>query len=156
MSCKVKWGDSYSDGFDVALGTKQGGINSPDFFSVYVDDMIKLLRKRGIGCHIISIFIACIKFADDLTLLAPCRVAMQEMLQICASYCKKFCLSFDVKKSNAMFFGKPSCDNFAPLLLNNRAIEYVANWKYLGATIISGKCFGFSSKSDVASFYGRF
>jgi hypothetical protein len=58
-----------------------------------------------------------------------------------------------VKKSKAMFFGKPICDNFAPLLLNNCAIEYVSYWKYLGATIISGKCFGFSSKSDLISFY---
>ena len=99
--------------------------------------------------------VLCIMFADNLALPAPCRAAMQEMITIYADYCEMFCLSFNVKKSKVMFFGKPICDMsiFAPLLLNNCAIEYVTNWKYLGATIISGKCFGFSSKSDLASFY---
>ena len=36
-------------------GTKQGGILSPDFFSIYIHDLIKILRKTGIGCHLIDL-----------------------------------------------------------------------------------------------------
>ena len=76
MICRVKWGDSYGNYFDVPLGTKQGGISSPGYFGLYVNDMIELLRKQGIGCHILKTFIACIMFADDLALVAPSRVAL--------------------------------------------------------------------------------
>ena len=42
----VKWGNSKSDPLDVPLGTKQGGISSPQLFSIYIDDMIKSLHKK--------------------------------------------------------------------------------------------------------------
>ena len=35
MTCRVKWGDAFSNDFPVPLGTKQGGIISPKFFAVY-------------------------------------------------------------------------------------------------------------------------
>ena len=66
MKCRVKWGEAYSVDFDVPIGTKQGGISSPGYFSLYVNDLIVLLRKLGLGCHVISWFIGCILFADDL------------------------------------------------------------------------------------------
>ena len=36
VSC-VRWGSAKRDKFPVQLGIKQGGINSPDFFSCYID-----------------------------------------------------------------------------------------------------------------------
>ena len=45
MACCVKWGDTKSKQFDIPLGIKQGGINSPEFFSCYFDGLIQLLRK---------------------------------------------------------------------------------------------------------------
>ena len=69
MSSKVKWGDATSDEFAVPLGTKQGGVISAKFFSIYIDDLIDILMKNGIGCHLIDLFLGCILFADDLTLL---------------------------------------------------------------------------------------
>ena len=106
MTCKVKWGQAFSEEFDVPLGTKQGGISSPGFFSLYVNEIIILLRKSGFGCHLIQLFIGCILFADDLALLAPSRSALQSMINIVAAYCKKHCLDFNVKKSKVMVFGK--------------------------------------------------
>ena len=58
MSCRVKWGDALSSEFRVPLGTKQGGISSPGFFSLYIDDMVKILRRHGVGCHLIRTFVA--------------------------------------------------------------------------------------------------
>ena len=51
MVCRVKWGDKFSDSFNVPLGTKQGGVSSPKFFALYVDDLVKRLRNSGWGCH---------------------------------------------------------------------------------------------------------
>ena len=88
MTSRVKWCTSYSDEFAVPLGTKQGGISSPGFFSLYIDDMINLLRKSGVGCHLIDMFVACSLFADDVALLAPTRRALQRLIDTCADYCQ--------------------------------------------------------------------
>ena len=52
-------------------GTKQGGILSPDFFALYINELITILKRSGYGCYIIRVCIACIFFADDMVLLSP-------------------------------------------------------------------------------------
>ena len=153
MVCRVKWADVLSDEFDVPLGTKQGGISSPGFFSLYINDMVELLRKKGVGCHIINMFLACILFADDLALLAPTRNALQIMINACKEYCDIHCLSFNAKKSKVMQFGKAYNDICIPLKIGNCDIDFVSERKYFGTTISSGKTFSFSAKPDIASFF---
>ena len=91
LSYNCKWGDKYSGYFDVPAGTKQGGILSPDFFGLYIDELVQTLKREGIGCHVIQVFVACILFADDATLLAPTRSALQRMIDICLKYCSENC-----------------------------------------------------------------
>ena len=88
-----------SDSFDIPTGTKQGGILSPDFFALYLHDLIAELKASGYGCYVIEVCIACLFFADDIVLLSPSRHGLQSLLDICVSYCKKFCLDFNPKKS---------------------------------------------------------
>ena len=95
MSCCVKWGSKFSDRFDIPLGIKQGGINSPDFFSCYFDGLIQLLRKSRKGCHFYKIYLAIILFADNICLLAPCRSALQSLIDMCATFCHKLGLAFN-------------------------------------------------------------
>ena len=153
MTCRVKWADSYSEEFSVPLGTKQGGVMSPRFFACYVNDMIVILRKNGIGCHIIRLFVACILFADDLALMAPSRKALQELMDICFEYCSKFCLTFNASKSKVMLFGRDNTIAVKPLRLNNTDVEFVSEWKYLGTTIVAGKAFSFTARIEITSFY---
>ena len=152
MKCRCRWNNCYSDYFDIITGTKQGGILSPRIFTLYMNDLIVRLRKKGIGCHFIYMFVACILYADDLCLIAPTRGAMQQMLSICEDFCAEFCLSFNVKKSKALLFGgwKQPMD---PLLLNGEPVEVVHEWKYLGCTVISGKKLTFSAKPHLRSYY---
>ena len=153
MSCRVKWGDALSEEFAVPLGIKQGGISSPGFFSVYIDDMIGFLRKKGIGCHILRRFIGCLLFADDLALLSPSRKALQTMIDLCADYCNKHCLEFNPKKSKVMTFGKSWNEPIAPLTISGSPLEFVYEFKYLGTTIVSGRKFAFTARPDLSSFY---
>jgi len=156
MSCKCKWGDEFSDYFDVSSGTKQGGVLSPDFFALYIDELIQILKAAKVGCHILNVFISCILFADDLTLLAPTRSSMQRMIQICSEFCSKNCLTMNTAKTKTLLFGKKVHEHCQPLLLNNSRIDFVTTWKYLGTTVVSGDSFSFSAKSDIRSFYRAF
>ena len=156
MQYDCKWGSSLSEPFSVKCGSKQGGILSPDFFSVYINDLILILRAKGVGCHIIRLFIACILFADDMTLMAPTRSAMQQLMDECANYCSKYCLKFNVAKTKVMLFGKCKIpiDSLARIYLRGEPIEFVSSCRYLGFNIVSGKCFKLSIKEDLWSFFG--
>ena len=153
MTCRVKWGDSISDIFDVPMGTKQGGISSPGYFSLYINDLIVILRKHGLGCHVINYFIGCVLFADDLALLAPSRAALQQMIDIASSFCSKFCLTFNVKKSKIIIFGKSHKDTIYPFTINGESVEIVSEWRYLGVTLTGGNRLGFSARPDLNSFF---
>ena len=50
LYCRVRWGDSFSDWFFVSAGVRQGGVLSPDFYSIYVDDLVQKLRDSLKGC----------------------------------------------------------------------------------------------------------
>jgi hypothetical protein len=103
------------------------GVLSPDFFAICIDGFILILKQSGIGYHNLKVFLACILFADDMSLLAPSCDALQKMLGICLRYCQQFCLQFSVKKTKILVFGKNSrhLDTLLPLSLNNEAVDYV-------------------------------
>ena len=153
MQARCIWRNVCSDFFRVLTGTKQGGVLSPRIFALYLDGLVERLRKTGVGCYILGLFLACLLYADDICLLAPSRGAMQQMLLICSEFCKEFNLSFNVKKSKSMLFGCVKPDVIDPLILNGEPMDYVSEWNYLGTTIISGTSVSFSSRSDLAKFY---
>ena len=156
MEYDVKWASARSNSFRVLCGTKQGGILSPDFFSIYINDLIILLKRSGIGCHIIRQFIACILFADDVALVAPTRESLQQLLNICVKYCLKFCLKFNFSKTKVIVFGKlgKSLSSLAKISFQGESIEYVETCKYLGFYIVSHTHFKFSINEDLRGFFG--
>ena len=87
---------------------------------IYMDDLVALLRKAGVGCHVLSSFVGAIMFADDLALLAPSRGAIQQLISICETYCNEYCLFFNASKTKAMLFGS-HFDKLtpSPLILND-------------------------------------
>jgi len=50
LSC-VKWGSVMSYFYVLKTGVRQRGVLSP-FFSVFIDDLVKLVNKDNIGCRI--------------------------------------------------------------------------------------------------------
>ena len=80
------WNGVKSTYFDISNRTRQGSVLSPTLFSVYIDDLLKELRRAGNGCHIGGIWVGAAGYADDLVLIAPSRSAMQSMLNICELY----------------------------------------------------------------------
>ena len=104
----------------------------------------------------IEFFIACILFADDMTLLSPTRDALQRLLDACAEYCLKFCLKFNVAKTKVLVFGKlsRSVQSLAKLTINGEPIAFVSTCKYLGFYLVSHDNFKLSFNEDLRGFFG--
>ena len=53
-----------------------------------------------------------------------------------------------------MVFGQSFKDNnLCSLTINNNAVDFVTEWKYLGVTIKNGRRLGFSARPDLTSFF---
>ena len=155
MTCAVKWENQLSRSFSIPLGIKQGGINSPEFFGVYINDIATILRNLHVGCHIFGIFLAFILFADDLCLLAPTLKALNKMIEKCAEYCREYGLTFNASKSKVIVFSKSATnyEKLVPIVLNGSKVDFVDSVTYLGTTIMNNKGFSFSSTNDLSKFY---
>ena len=69
--------------FTISNGVRQGGILYPSLFAVYIDALSSLLNTSRIGCHIDDVCINHVFYADDLCLMAPCTIALQELINVC-------------------------------------------------------------------------
>ena len=151
LKCRVRWGDSFSDWFAVISGVRQGGILSPIFYCLYVDDLVDILSNLGIGCHLKNLFLSILLYADDMALLSPSLKGLQRLLSATEQYCMTWDIMLNAKKSKNLFFGKSH--PLAPLQLDGKNIEWVKSWRYLGITVKSHTTFNCCIDEKVKSFY---
>ena len=152
LICQVKWDNQYSDWFAVKAGVCQGGVLSPDFYSIYVDDLVAILQKSNIGCYIRGKFAAALFYADDMAIMSPSIRGLQRLLDICDNYCREWDICLNSKKTKCMFFGKKTVPSHK-LVLQGSPIEWAENWDYLGVNLKSGKRFGCSVAERLKKFY---
>ena len=48
LECRVRWGDTTSAWFLIEAGVRQGGVLSPVFYCIYVDDLVAILVALGL------------------------------------------------------------------------------------------------------------
>ena len=131
----ILWGETRSSFFTISNGVRQGGILSPKLFSVYMDDLSKLLISSGIGCFIDNVCFNHVFYADDLCLMAPCAIALQELLHICHNYSISVDVNFNALKSFCIAFTpKPFKLSLPQVTINSAHIAYTDSIKYLGFT----------------------
>ena len=51
-------------------------------FSIYLDDLSKMLSDSGIGCYVDNVCVNHVFYADDLCLMAPCAIALQQLMYV--------------------------------------------------------------------------
>ena len=151
LECRVRWGDAMSGWFCIEAGVRQGGILSPIFYCIYVDDLVSILSDIGIGCYLRKTFLSILLYADDMALLAPSLKGLQTLLSATERYCQEWDILLNAKKTKNMIFGK-SCQ-VPNLILDGKDIQWVQSWTYLGVTLISHKTFNCSIDAKVKSFY---
>ena len=152
LQCRVKWGDATSEWFQTVAGVRQGGVLSPDFYNIYVEDLLAKLKSLGIGCYVLNQFAAALFYADDMALLSPTLRGLQRLLDCCSEYCRKWDIGLNPKKTKNMYFGRRVKDLHCTSL-DGKDIEWVDKWTYLGVSLKSAKNFNCSISEKILKFY---
>ena len=95
----VKWGKVVSNCFGISNGVRQGGILSPNLFALYMNKLSRLLVMSNVGCYIDGQCMNHLMYADDIFILAPTAIAMQQLLDICNDYGVANDITFNPLKS---------------------------------------------------------
>ena len=152
LFCCVKWGNHFSDWFAVTAGVRQGRVLSPDFYSIYVDDLIEILKSAHKGCYYWKRFVAALFYADDMAIIAPSIKGIVALLNLCGEYCMEWDISLNAKKSRLMSFGR-KVEVSHVITLDGSKIDWAEEWTYLGITLKSGKLFNCSVTERIQKFY---
>ena len=109
-------------------------------FSCYSEINLRNIEGRpGIGIG--GVNINNLRYADDILLIAGTEEELQDLVSTINEESGNMGLSLNIKKTERMVISKkkdlPTCD----IKLNNKTLEQVHNFKYLGTWISAdGKC----------------
>ena len=113
-------------------GVKQGGVLSPKLFAIYTDGLLKRLEDTGVGCR----FTGTLAYADDITLLAPCKSALSIMIDVCEQYAAEFDILYNGNKSKLLFFkGRYASAITSGIMVNGEIVHISDNCVHLGHNI---------------------
>ena len=151
----------YSERFSVSNGIRQGGISSPIFWNIYLDRLIKKIRRLGMGCHVAGKFIGIFIYADDIFLLSPSIPGLQAMVDVCQRFAQKNNLTFSTNpnptksKTKCIVFSKKPEQDLVPILLNKSKLPWVPSLKHLGMTLQSDNSMSIDIGEKWRKFIGK-
>ena len=137
----VRWGSALSSYVKLNAGVRQGGILSPILFAIFVDDILLLLSKSGLGCHINRVCFNSFLYADDLLLLSISICDLQKMIDICKHELDWLDMKINVKKSVWLRIGKRFKISTADILIDDKPIKVGEEFRYLGMYVVAAKSF---------------
>ena len=133
-----------SDLFVTIVGVKQGGQLSPTAFNKHIDLMIIEIGDTGELYTIRGVNGGCLVYADDTTAITDDPLKMHKIIDKIISYCKRYDIVINEKKTQWMKLGDPVRENSEgiPIIteanedekftINGIPIEKVDRFKLLG------------------------
>ena len=71
QTIQVRWNNTLSNVCEISNRVKQGGCLLPTLFSLYINDLINILRQINIDCRYGPHYMGIYGYADDVSLLCP-------------------------------------------------------------------------------------
>ena len=144
--CSVKDTATRSEFFDYRKGVRQGCILSPILFNLYLNELPHTFNSNGKdpilppdGSHL-----NCFLYADDLLLIFHSAEGLQDSLNKLSQYCQNWFLNINLRKTKIVVFQKKTrrstLENYY-FMINNRRIEIVNDYTYLGVNFSSNRSF---------------
>lgn len=134
QSAAVRIENEISNYQPIKRGVRQGCVLSPDFFSLYPEEIMKHTKDLP-GLKINGHCINNLRYADDAALLADNQTDLQTLLNTVVTESEKMGLTLNAKKTEVMVISKKKVSPKCNLTVNGTPIQQVNKVKYLGAII---------------------
>ena len=138
-----------TNSFEVNCGVRQGDTLSPTLFGLFINDLVEDLKSTGKGIQLKEdLSVSSLLYADDLAILAETEEGLQMQLKKLESWCKKWRMRVNIKKTKVVHFRTKSVDKTRfKFELNGQEVECVDRYKYLG--IFLNEFLDFNSTASV-------
>ena len=127
--------DYIGETFTSNTGVKQGDTLSTILFNLYINDIPNTITSAendpiSLGY---TTPLSCLKYADDLVIMSTSKDGLQKCLNKLESYCDKWKLEINTKKTKIILFNKQgSLIKKHKFTFKQKNIENVREYKYLG------------------------
>ena len=134
-SC-IRINNFYTDKFRVDNGIRQGDSLSTSLFSIYINDLVDMLKNLNVGIEINGTNLCCLLFADDLVILAENVDDLKMLINNLYTWANTWRLSINISKSKIIHFRKTRKSlTEAEFKFGNEILEKVNKYKYLGLVL---------------------
>ena len=131
--------------FEVDVSLRQGCVMSPWLFNLLMDAVMKEVREKAgdVGVTLwderrnVEWKVDWLMFADDTVLLGDSEEKLERLVKKFGRVCRRRELSVNETKSKIMKTGKNGAANGVDISLNDRRMEEVETFRYLGVDLSS-------------------
>jgi hypothetical protein len=121
----VRWAGELSDIFSISKGMRQGSILSPRLFSLFIDDLLLQLKSNVNGMKLHNFKLNAIAYADDINLFSTTATGLQNLIDTCDSYARKWRIRFNPSKTKCIQIGKPELKTLPTWTLDGETIKHL-------------------------------
>ncbi len=115
---------------------RQGNTLSPTLFVIYINDLVKNVKKLNIDTELDQEQIYILMYADDIVVFAKTEQELQCILDVTKEWGRKRRVKFNGSKSKVVHFRKPNTPqtqyNFK---IGHLPISVVDRYKYMGVIL---------------------
>ena len=130
-------GHRRTEWFPVEAGVRQGCILSPILFAIFIDGLVRAVKRVRVASALEGIKLNILLFADDVALLANTRQDLQKLLDAVYEYSQKWRFRWNSSKSKVMRFGSRKAPK-QRYFLGFQELEVVKSFRYLGVDLQLG------------------
>ena len=134
VESSVLVGHQRTEWFPVEAGVRQGCILSPILFVIFIDGLVRAVKRARVSSVLKDIKFNILLFADDVVLLAESRHDLQVLLDAAYGYGQKWRFNWNCAKSKVLRFSPRKVQNHHHFL-GFQKLELVKSFKYLGIDI---------------------
>ena len=140
---RVKWGGVLGEIFENLYGVLQGGVLSPNFFNIFLEDLPDYISSEK-GVYISHTKIPYLLFADDLVLMSESPTGLQKLIRGLENFCSQWHMVVNVTKTKVIVFNERFASSSAhPFVFNGNEVPNSKHYNYLGVTFSNnGNRFG--------------